>query len=64
MNTFELDLIGGDEAELTALVSAFVQRKRRLPRYEELVAMRHSRHPRAESRTGGCARPHAENPSQ
>jgi len=64
MNTLELDLIGGDEAELTALVSAFVRTKRRLPRYEELVAMRHHRHPLAETRTGGCARPRVEHPSQ
>lgn len=44
MNTLDLELIGGDEAELTALVSAFVRRERRLPRHEDLLALREHRH--------------------
>ena len=36
----ELELLGGDEAELTSLVSAFVKQRRRLPGYDDLVAMR------------------------
>jgi hypothetical protein len=40
MNTLELDLLGGDEAELTSLVSAFVEQNRRLPGYDDLVTMR------------------------
>jgi hypothetical protein len=40
MNTFELELLGGDEAELTSLVFAFVEQNRRLPGYDDLVTMR------------------------
>ena len=44
MNTLDLELIGGDESELTELVSAFVRRERRLPRHEDLLALREHRH--------------------
>lgn len=38
LNTLELSLLEGcDEQELTAVVVAFVRRRRRLPRLEELV---------------------------
>lgn len=49
MNTLDLELIGGDESELTAFVSAFVKRKRRLPRHADLVAMRDHRQSPAEA---------------
>ena len=40
MNTSDLVVVGADEDRIRALVVAFVKRERRLPRGEDLKAMR------------------------